>query len=244
MNLNGGEYDGVRLISEENLREIHAPQMIVPDTNELAADVVAFDEIGSWTYTLGWIATSYRGHHSLMHEGGYDGFSAFIAFVPAERIGVAILTNHSGTHLHYGTTFDIMDRLLGLEPRPWLERVRQWEEMARAAEEQGLKKLLSARVEGTTPSHSPEAYEGTYEHPAYGRITIEAEGDALAGDYNSTPATFEHYHYDVFKISLDLKVPAAFPASFTSDLMGTITSVSIQLEPMTKEIEFTRTEGA
>ena len=46
-----------------------------------------------------------------------------------------------------------------------------------------------------------EAYGGVYQHPAYGRVTIQAEGDALIADYNGTPATQEHFHYDAFKRS-------------------------------------------
>ncbi len=242
LNLNGGELNGKRVVSADSLREIHAPQMVIPASNELVAELVPFDEIGAMTYTLGWLEFPYRGHHSLQHAGGIDGFSAYLAFLPAEQIGVAILTNLQGTYAHYGITFDILDRLLGLEPRPWLERIRIGEEMGKAAEEETLQQIMAAQVKGTTPSHPLAAYGGVYEHPAYGRFTIHAQNDNLTGDYNETAVTLDHFHYDVFLANLDLKIPVTAPISFSSDLMGNVNRVFIQLEEKVADIEFKRVE--
>ena len=48
---------------------------------------------------LGWFIESYRGKKRVHHGGNIDGFSAQVSLLPADGIGVVVLTNLDGTPL-------------------------------------------------------------------------------------------------------------------------------------------------
>jgi hypothetical protein len=59
-------------------------------------------------------------------------------------------------------------------------------------------------------------YAGDYEHPGYGRITIDVVGDALHWRFHGLSGELTHRHYDVFEVpenpmmlSPDLLAPTA-----------------------------------
>src|SRR5262249_18225660 len=116
--LGDGTWQGKRLVSEANLRMVHSPQTVVPDP----PPDLRFPESGHFAYALAWGAGSYRGHNTVAHTGGIDGFSAFLTMLPDDHIGIVILTNLGGqqaANVLINTTFD---RLLNLESVDWFER--------------------------------------------------------------------------------------------------------------------------
>lgn len=84
--LNGGMYDGKRLVSEKNFGEIVSPQL--KNINNSGVD-----------YGLGWFILNRKGSQVLQHGGSIDGFRAKIALMPEERLGFVILTNSHITPL-------------------------------------------------------------------------------------------------------------------------------------------------
>ena len=82
--LRGGE----GFLQPDTFRELitpHARSNIVPP--QLAKEVLME------SYALGWMVISYRGHIVIMHGGSIDGFASFLAFLPKEQLGIAILCN-------------------------------------------------------------------------------------------------------------------------------------------------------
>ena len=87
--LGDGTYEGKRLVSEANLRQMHGPQTAVADP----PPVSSYSELGHHSYGFGWVVTSYRGHNLVWHNGGIDGFYALLSMLPDDHLGVVVLTN-------------------------------------------------------------------------------------------------------------------------------------------------------
>jgi len=235
LNINKGKYGEKlekQIISERRLTQIHAPQVVVPDD-------LRYPELYYPTYGLGWRMNAYRGRPLISHGGAIMGFSASVAFLPLEKIGVVILNNLEdapvGSTLYYG----VFDRLLGLEPVNWAQRVRDEEARSRAESEKRAKGRDADRQLGTKPSHDVAAYAGVYEHPAYGRIVVTLDGDALKADYHQRTFVFEHYHFDMFKMKNEW-MDAEYKVTFGMDSKGSIASLSVPFEPTVKDIVFAR----
>jgi CubicO group peptidase (beta-lactamase class C family) len=239
MNLNNGKY-GEKLdrqvISERRLAQIHAPQVVVPDE-------LKYPEIYYPTYGLGWRMNAYRGRPLISHGGAIMGFSASVAFLPVDQIGVVILNNLEDSPVNGTLSYYVFDRLLGLEPVNWAQRVRDEQARSRAEAEKRAKERDADRQQGTTPSHGLAAYAGVYEHPAYGTIVIVLEGGKLKADYHQRVFDFEHFHFDVFKMRNDW-MDAEYKVTFGMDAKGSIASLSVPFEPAVKDIVFVRKPSA
>jgi hypothetical protein len=86
---------------------------------------------------------------------------------------------------------------------------------------------------------------GDYEHPGYGRITIEAVGDALHWRFRGLSGELTHRHYDVFEVPENpmMLSPDLLAITFGYDREGNISRVSAPLEPLVTDIVFGRIAG-
>jgi CubicO group peptidase (beta-lactamase class C family) len=231
-NLNKGKFGDKQIVSEASLGQIQSPQMVMPQP-------LQYKETFYPSYGMGWMIVPYRGHLMLQHGGGIDGFSALVCLMPQDDFGMVILTNRSGTSLPGILVYNICDRLLGLDQVDWNTRIRDQLNKARAAAEKAQKEADQNRKSGTQPSHPLEEYAGEYEHPGYGVISITKEGETLKAKFNSPDGALSHYHYDVFEVAGEGEGPKQ-KISFTTDIRGNISSLSVQLEPSVKDIVFNR----
>jgi CubicO group peptidase (beta-lactamase class C family) len=237
--LGDGKYQGKQLVSESNLRMMHSPQTSMPD---LPA-AFSFPELGHFSYGLTWVATAYRGHNLVWHNGGIDGFYALLSLLPDDHMGVVILTNMPGQPSPEILAYNVYDRLLGLDQIPWLTRFKDVEAKRKKQGEESKKTKVSDKKTGTHPSHDLADYVGNYENPGYGMIKIEQKGDAFELTLNKLgPYPLAHYHYDVFQVPEDADSPAASELfQFHMDKKGDIHRISAALEPSLQEdIVFTR----
>jgi CubicO group peptidase (beta-lactamase class C family) len=239
LNLNKGKYGEAldkTLISERLLAVIQSPQTVVPD-------IPRYSELFYASYGMGWRVTSYRGHPLVSHGGAIMGFSAQVSLLPKDGIGVVLLNNLEDTSLNGPLAYNILDRLLGLEPVDWMQRVRDDAARAVAAAEKAKPDRDKDRKLGTAPSHPLADYAGIYEHPAYGTITVGLDGDALKADYHQRVFVLDHYHYDVFRMRNDW-MGAEYKVEFDTGLKGDIVSLSVPFEPSVKDIIFVRKPAA
>jgi hypothetical protein len=115
----------------------------------------------------------------------------YMCILPAEKIGIAVMTNswEAGT-LHGTIAARILDTLLGIDPGK--DPAPPSREIAAAEME---------RVPNTTPSRPLDAYAGTYTDVVHGDLVIKHENGRLtlqfAGDEQ---ADLEHWHRDVFRV--------------------------------------------
>lgn len=198
--LGDGTWEGKRIVTPEAMREMHSPQIIIPTTPEMRAARGVHFFAG---YGLGWQVMDFRGHPMLWHSGSADGMPVYMAILPAEKIGVAVMTNswESGT-LHGALASRILDTLLEVkEPRDWAAETIEGGKRAtaRAAEESAA--IEKARIAGTSPSRPLDAYAGTYVDPLYGDLVITRDGNRMTLQFaGGQKAGLTHWHHDVFRV--------------------------------------------
>ena len=237
--LGDGKYEGKQIIAESDLREMHSPQTAVPDL----PPAFSLPGLGHFSYGLAWVATAYRGHNLVWHNGGVDGFYALLSMLPDDHMGVVILTNLPNGQTPEVLAYNVYDRLLGLDPMPWFDRFKDLEAKGKKQEEEAKKNKPTDRKTGTHPSHSLADYAGEYQNPGYGSIKVAVKGDALELSLNKLgPYPLEHYHYDVFQVPEESdSVAAGEKFQFEMNKKGDIDHVAAALEPsLDEDITFAR----
>jgi len=230
-----GVYSDHPLISPAALQEMFAGQVIVSGYAE-SKDLLLN------AYGLGWGIHSYRGHYNVSHDGGVDGFTSVVGVLPYDGVGIVVLANKNLSTLPRLLAFEAMDRILELPPRDWLQdgidNLQKGKQMA--LENRETESLH--RKKGTTPTHPLEEYVGHYEHPGYGRVTVELKKGKLAATYNDIISLLDHWHYDVFAIVEDsedlLLSREGTKFTFRNNLNGDIEELLIPFEPKTADIAF------
>jgi hypothetical protein len=96
--VNGGVYDGRRLLQEESVAQMH--KLHVPAGPSQSG------------MGLGFMVDSFYGRRRIRHSGNYPGWSAFISAYPEERLGVAALANMTGATAAQGLIPNTALRLL------------------------------------------------------------------------------------------------------------------------------------
>jgi CubicO group peptidase (beta-lactamase class C family) len=229
-----GKVAGKQLLSENNSIQMQTPQMTISGAPE-------YPENGETSYGMGFFISTYRGHKQVEHGGNLDGFSAEFTFLPADQIGVVVLSNLDGTGLPGVIANNVFDRLLGLSEVPWSKRYLETEVKGKESVAEAKNKGYSPHKTGTHPSHELKDFAGEYSHPGYGIVAISPEGEGLKLALNKVTMHAKHYHYDVFEVPDDPKDPfAKQKVMFLTDLHGEISSLSMPLEPNVKDIVFTR----
>jgi len=232
--MNQGKLEGKQLLSENNAMQMQTPQMAIQGAP-------AYKEEGEGSYGMGFFLSSYRGHKTVEHGGNIDGFSADLSFLPADKIGVVVLSNLDGNPLPDILANNVFDRLLGLDQVPWNQRFLESEKKGKESEQEAKNKGYTPQKHGTHPSHDLKDYVGDYSNPGYGIATIAPDGDAFKLTLNKVTKPLKHYHYDVFQVPEDPLDPfEKLKVMFLTDINGDISSLSMPLEPSVKDILFTR----
>jgi len=239
LHLDKGKYKEQQIISAGNLTQMHIPQMVIQETVPALAAFAKYDEVGYASYGLGWFVQPYRGYNLVHHGGNIDGFSALVSFMPKENIGIVVLTNRSGNPLSTIISYNIYDRLLGLDEIPWSNRIKEEVTKQKEAIDKAKEKSTAERKSETNPSHAFVDYTGDYQHPGYGVISVAMKDDNLVATYGTLDFTVAHYHYDVFEMTYK-QFDLSIKATFFTDVKGKIDRLAIPLEPAVEDIVFTK----
>lgn len=228
LQLNGGELDGVRVISAANLSEIHKPQMV---SSILGFDKV-FEEFGEETYGMGWFSNSYLNKKMIHHGGGIDGFITFVAFLPELDIGIVVFGN-SGTLVPYFAAFGYLDLLIKGSIGPWEERMKK------------IYEPKKPKLADSSPAPlSLDQYTGVFTHPAYGSIKVSrsAEPDQIDFSHFFIKYKLAHFqNHSFLPVRSDKKLDGlSEPVSFKVDWKGDISSFFFKIEEDADPIEFQR----
>ena len=238
MHVNHGAAGDRRILTRNTSDQMQTPQMVMQG-------IPAFKELSESSYGMGLFIDYYRGHKHVDHGGNLDGFALDLGFLPNERIGVVVLTNLDGTALRDLVPYYVYDRLLGLEPVDWSARFLEIEHKAKEQELTAEKKGYTGQVPGTKPAHPLAEYEGEFEHPGYGKLTVHRAGGADANrlemTLNDVHRPLEHFHYDTFQVPADPLDPfEKLRISFQTDPQGEVSTVSGTFEANVKDIVFKR----
>ena len=235
--LDGGKVGEGQLLSAASVRAMRTPRILESRSE--------FEEIGDLHYGFGLGCGHYRGNLWHAHGGGWIGWGSLISVFPEKRIGVMILTNRSPSPVTQILTFCVFDRLSGLDLIDWLGRFRERKQQSLAQQKLDEAARSAARKPDTNPTHPPADYAGEYEHPAYGRFIVRADGEALSWRWRGLSGNLPHRHYDIFEIAENPTTlsPDLLTVTFGYDREGTIDRLSIPLEPMVSDIVFRRVGG-
>lgn len=232
LHLNKGLHNDQRILSESQVTQLHSPQMVIPGVDN-------YPERPFASYALGWFVQPYRGYSMIHHGGNIDGFSSLVSLFPGQNIGIAVLTNMSGSPVPTLLTYAAFEYLMGLERVDWHARAQKTREEFKAAEQQGQEQDAGERIPDTQPSHQLEAYVGTYTHPGYGTFEVTLEGEELYAEFNQMKAPLKHYHYDIFSLEIE-RFDINLKASFQGNVRGDIDTLIVPLEPTASDIVFKR----
>jgi CubicO group peptidase (beta-lactamase class C family) len=194
LHLNGGVYEGRRLLSPETMRELHMPQVVIrmdtatermsPHTNLRA-------------YALGWNVQDYHGRKLVHHSGSLNWTRTQIGMVPSEGIGVVVISNYGSSNLQLAVMHRVIDALLGVPARDWSA---EYLALAERSRERSAAAPGAERIEGTEPSLAVEDYAGTYSSDIYGELRLTVEDGRLVLNYAPDyVADLEHWHHDTFR---------------------------------------------
>jgi CubicO group peptidase (beta-lactamase class C family) len=222
LQLNRGTFEGKEIFKRERSAEMWAQNTVLGVNPFPAKDAPTQMFSG---YGLGWFLNDYRGRKVVSHGGGLDGMISQTAMMPAENLGVVVLTNSESSVSSFLRN-KIFDVFLDAPKRDWsaeaLERVKQAK--PRDADEQ--KKIDAARKTDTKSSLALKDYAGTYSSEMYGDVTIVEENGKLVLRLAPAPnfvADLEHWNYDTFLIKWRPSVNYNFPRGwviFTIDKNG------------------------
>jgi CubicO group peptidase (beta-lactamase class C family) len=220
--LGEGLHDKKRLLSSGVVRQMHAPQTIIPLEGTAAK---LHPNAHFYCYGMGWFLQDYRARKLVQHGGNIDGMSALVALVPEEKLGLVILTNLNGAQLPQALVYRICDAYLQAAPRDWsnelLTSVKTLEGIRRNAD----KKQDGERVAGTKPSLPLEKYAGVYKDEVYGELHLSRENDKLVAHLGPITAELEHWHYDTFRAVARDRTLGKMLLTFTLDSRGKIDQV-------------------
>jgi CubicO group peptidase (beta-lactamase class C family)/pimeloyl-ACP methyl ester carboxylesterase len=189
LQLANGKFDGKQIVNEEPLAETHHPHMLTGYN--------PFTSMPTF-YGLGWnVSYDQQGRLRLNHSGGFDlGAATFVNLVPAEQLGIIVLTNGRpvGIPEALGTIFSDI-ALYGKPTQDWFSLYKQ--------------RFSNPATTGTVPSFdyskppaSPApalkhtAYLGKYANNFFGDIAIVEKDGGLAIVQGPKEMTFSMKHYD------------------------------------------------
>lgn len=227
LQLGRGTFGGKRLISERMIDEMHAPQTLIRlDSAARALNPSTHLQ----AYGLGWMLQDYQGRLVVHHGGNIDGFTALVAMLPEERLGIVILTNMNGTGLPTALANTLWDLHLKAPARDWSADLHRRAEAARARARTAQQRLEASRVRDTKPSLPLPAYAGTYADSLYGELVVREQGGRLAVTFGPVwKGELAHWHFDTFRTRFETPVLGAIPVTFRLDAAGKVDEVRLDL---------------
>ena len=222
LHLNGGVYDGKRLLKRETIEEMHTPQVV------MRIDSVTrrmFPTQNFSAYGLGWRLHDYHGRKIVQHTGSVNYTRTQVGMIPSEGIGVVVMANLSSSTLQTALMYRVFDLLLGLPETDW-----SGEYLAlarRSSGGRGSEPEVKAAQRG--PSLPLEDYAGTYSDPLYGDVTVALEDGRLVLRYSPDyVADLEHWRFDTFRGRWRSRGFGQTAVTFGLDSRGRVRSLELQ----------------
>lgn len=189
-----------------------------------------YKEIINPVYGMGRYIISYRGHYMTYHGGALPGFYSQVSVMPNDSFGIVVFViGQQGARLSNIVTYNIYERLLGLDQTPWSERMLKDNKEEKKINKQARSKAGLDRIIGTKPSHPLISYTGQYENPAYGIINISLKDTTLQINFHKMTIPLKHYHYDRFDTPNDEDMDL-LSLNFTTNFQGSIDGFFVSID--------------
>ena len=233
--MNAGRSGGREVIPVPVLRATLQPAIALPNT---LLEARGYGELLNPAYGMGRFTASYRGHLITYHGGDINGFHSQVSSLPNDGYGVVVLV--IGDHaqpLYNIVTYNVYERLPGLDPTPWSARYLAIRLKGKEADKAARAQAGGGRVAGTQPSHPLEDYTGEYEHPAYGVLSITRQDSGLQFEFHTIRLPLAHFHYDRFDTPDD-EQDGKWSVNFSTNPQGEIDRALVSLDEA--EVAFVR----
>jgi CubicO group peptidase (beta-lactamase class C family) len=233
--MNDGKYNGKQVLPVDVLKATMQPSIGLPN---VMGEALGYWELLNEDYGMGRDIASYRGHLLTYHGGDLPGFHSQVSFMPNEKIGVIVFVigDHAAP-LYNVVSYDVYERLLGMDLTPWSQRLLQQRLANKKAGTEARAKAGADRVPNTKPSHALADYVGDYENPAYGILKIGLKDNQLQFNFHEFQFPMSHFHYDRFDTPDDEQY-GKFSVNFQTNPQGDIGTAVISLDQA--EVAFTR----
>jgi CubicO group peptidase (beta-lactamase class C family) len=189
--LNGGTFNGEPIISAEALAETYRPHMVLnAEPIKPAAERYGF-------YGLGWnVDYDELGRVKLGHSGAFLlGAATAVSLVPADRLGIVVLTNAQPLGLPEALAQSFIDlATYGKVRHDWYALYHPYfEEMAL----EGHSPIDYSKAPASrTPALPNVVYLGAYENDFYGNLEIVAQDGKLMMRAGPRRSAYPLTHYD------------------------------------------------
>ena len=189
LQLASGKFDGKQIVNEKALGETHHPHMLTGFS--------PFTGLPGF-YGLGWgVSYDPEGRLRLNHSGAFAlGAATHVNLVPAEQLGIVVLTNAYpiGIAEALGTIF-LDTALYGKPTQDWLVLFKQrFSNPAAIGTALGFD--YSKSPASPAPASKNSAYLGRYTNDYFGDISIIEKDSGLAIVQGPKNKTFPMKHYD------------------------------------------------
>ena len=176
MLMNNGKYGenlDKRLLSEQTVKELLSPQVVIP-VGKPGAYNTHFA-----AYGLGWFLLDAKGYKQVVHTGEDVGMVSEVSMIPELKLGIIVLTNNESNAID-AITYQIMDSYLDVknidESSKTFVRSNSNERSARF-----LKDSVYNAVKSKLLTYHPDVkqFVGTYHDQWFGNVTISIRNDRL-----------------------------------------------------------------
>lgn len=187
LHLGSGRFGDSQIIPEEALAETYQLQILRDFSSSGLPEF----------YGLGWnVRYDAQGLLRLDHSGAFRlGAGTTVNLVPAEGLGIVVLTNSSPTGVAEGLAATFIDLALYGEPKQaWLEIFKgAFGQMMLAG---NLSAAYATPPASPTPALSNDAYLGTYSNNFFGDMAVVERDGGLAIVQGPKEMTFPMTHFD------------------------------------------------
>lgn len=223
--------DGTPLFSEktqQQMWQMQIPQAVPrPTVPELEAARPNFAGYGQ-----GWSLSDYRGQKLVWHTGGWPGQVSRLTLVPAQELGVVVLTNAESGAAFNAITLSVLDAMLGAPAHDWVGAYAAAVAKTQDKADEGWARHVAARAAKSRPSLPLAGYAGGYRDAWYGDVSIEQSAGTLRLRFGATAdlaGTMEHWQHDTFIVRWDNRALNADAfVNFSLDPDGKVREVRMQ----------------
>jgi CubicO group peptidase (beta-lactamase class C family) len=195
LHLGGGKFEGKQVVAAKALAETHRPQIINRPPENSETDRASF-------YGLGWnVNYDEEGRVRLGHSGAFAlGAATAVALLPAESLGIVVLTNAAPVGAPEAVCASFFDLVLkGKVEKDWLALFGPiFADQAKPA--YGTAVDYSKPPAQESPPLPLESYLGTYRNDYFGDLEIAQKDGALVLRISPQmkPLALRHWDRDVF----------------------------------------------
>jgi CubicO group peptidase (beta-lactamase class C family) len=166
MQMDTGRYAGTQVFPKQVILNTWNAQTIVNPANLTG-------------YGLGWFIDRYHDKKRLSHTGGADGFVTSTAFLPAERLGVIVLTNSDANGIYAALNDYLLDIYLGIENKEGLKaEVEDWV-AGHENEAERIAALKTKVKEFENAKTDLDQFAGKYVNELYGEVNLSVARNKL-----------------------------------------------------------------